>query len=331
MKAVIINKTGGPEVLQLQEVDNPGISNPTDVLVNLKAAGINPIDTKLRRGLYPMNHLPAILGCDGAGIVESVGPGVSRFKAGDEVFFFYGGLDNIAGNYAEKIVVDERFIIKKPEAMDFIHAAAAPLVSLTAWEALYDRAGIESGQTVLIHAGAGGVGHVAIQLARLAGARVCTTISSEEKEKFVRQLGAEHTINYRKADVVQEVMDWTEGKGVDIVMDNVGGAVTQQSFSAVKTYGDIVTLLLPDAKTDWTIARQRNLRFSFEVMLTPLIAGLVDAQRHQTWILEQCAALMQEGKLTVHVGAMLPLSEAAQAHALIEQGSTTGKIVLEIN
>jgi NADPH2:quinone reductase len=328
---MLMTATGGPEVLQLQEIDKPVITSPTEVLVKLKAAGINPVDSKLRRGLYPVDHLPAVLGCDGAGVVDEVGQEVTRFNPDDEVYFFHGGVGSIQGNYAEYIVLDERFVARKPASLDFIHAAAAPLVLLTAWESLHDRARIQDGYTVLIHAGAGGVGHVAIQLAKQARALVCTTIGSDKKAAFVHDLGADMSINYKQQDFVAAVMDWTGGRGVDIAMDNIGGDIIEATFPAVSHYGDMVTLLQPDASVDWTVARQRNLRFSMEIMLSPLLFNLEEAQKHQTWILEQCATLFDEQKLTIHVSQVLPLEKAAEAHTLIEKGSTTGKLVLSID
>jgi len=331
MRAVLINKTGGTDVLELQEISIPAINQPTDVLVKLKAAGVNPVDAKFRRGMYPINQFPAILGCDGAGVVEKTGKGVSRFKPGDEVFFFHGGIGTGPGNYAEYIVLDECFIAKKPKSIDFIHAAALPLIFITAWETLHDRAHIQSGQTVLIHAGAGGVGHIAIQIAKQAGAKVCTTISSNEKAEFVKKLGADYVINYKQQNFVDAVMQWTDGKGVDIAMDNVGGEIIQATFPAIRYYGDMITLLQPGADIDWTIARQRNLRFSFEIMLSPLLFNLKDAQRHQTWILEESAKLLDKGQLNIHISHILPLDKVVEAHKLIETGSITGKIVLTID
>ena len=330
MKAIVMNETGGPEVLQLQEIPKPVISKPSEVLVKLKAAGINPVDAKFRRGMYPVNQFPAILGCDGAGVIEDTGTDALRYKPGDEVYFFHGGIGTGPGNYAEYIVLDENLVARKPASCDFIHAAALPLIFITAWEALHDRARIQSGQTVLIHAGAGGVGHVAIQVAKAAGAKVCTTISSEEKATFVKKLGADFIINYKQQDFVDAVMQWTDGKGVDVAMDNVGGHLIEATFPAVKHFGDIVTLLQVPDNMDWTVARQRNLRFSFEIMLTPLLFSLEEALRHQTRILEQCTTLVDEKCLHVHVSDVLSLEQAALAHQKIESGSTIGKIVLQI-
>lgn len=332
MKAVLMTAPGNPEVLQLQDVANPSVPvGETELLVRLRAAGVNPIDTKLRkRGTFYPEQMPAILGCDGAGIVEAVGTGVQKFRVGDEVYFCNGGLGAHQGNYAEYTTVDERFAAHKPTSVSFAEAAAAPLVLITAWEALYERGRLEPGEKVLIHAGAGGVGHVAIQLAKLKGANVCTTVSSQEKADFVKQLGADYPILYKQTDFVQAALDWTGGEGVDLAFDTVGGETFHKTFPAVRIYGDIVTILEPDANTVWKAARNRNLRIGLELMLTPMLQGILEAQLHHADILAECAKYIDAGKLKIHVSQELPLSEAAKAHQLIESGSTTGKIVLVI-
>ncbi|EHC08499.1 zinc-dependent alcohol dehydrogenase family protein [Fischerella thermalis] len=332
MKAVLMTAPGNPEVLQLQDVANPSVSvGETELVVRLRAAGVNPIDTKLRkRGTFYPDQMPAILGCDGAGIVEAVGTGVKKFRVGDEVYFCNGGLGAHQGNYAEYTTVDERFAAHKPTSVSFAEAAAAPLVLITAWEALYERGRLEPGEKVLIHAGAGGVGHVAIQLAKLKGANVCTTVSSQEKADFVKQLGADYPILYKQTDFAQAALDWTGGEGVDLAFDTVGGETFHKTFPAVRIYGDIVTILEPDANTVWKIARNRNLRIGLELMLTPMLQGILEAQQHHADILAECAKYIDAGKLKIHVSQELPLAEAAKAHQLIESGSTTGKIVLVI-
>lgn len=333
MKAVLMTAAGEPEVLQLQEVPEPQIQNDTQILVRLQAAGLNPLDTKLRRrGTFYSDQMPAILGCDGAGVVEAVGSGVQQFRVGDEVYFCAGGLgESGTGNYAQLTVVDERLVAHKPASLSFAEAAAAPLVLITAWEALYDRGRLEAGQRVLIHAGSGGVGHVAIQLAKLRGAEVCTTVGSQDKARLVRQLGADHPILYKQTDFVQAALDWTEGEGVDLAFDTVGGKTFYDTFPAVRVYGDVVTILEPDpAYFNWKTARSRNLRISFELMLTPMLQGLVEAQQHQAEILKQCASWIDEGKLKIHLSQTFPLQDAAAAHKALEAGSTTGKIVLLI-
>ncbi|NJR21095.1 MAG: zinc-dependent alcohol dehydrogenase family protein [Richelia sp. CSU_2_1] len=333
MKAIALLTPGNPEVLQLQEIPAPTLQKSTDVLVRLRAAGVNPIDTKLRsRGTFYPQQTPHVLGCDGAGVIEAVGAGVRDFQVGDEVFFCSGGLGGPHGNYAELAVVDERFIAKKPAALSFAEAAAAPLVLITAWESLYDRARLQAGQKVLVQAGAGGVGHVAIQLAKLQGAEVCATVSSETKAEFVRQLGADRVIFYKDTDVISEVLAWTDGEGVDIGFDTVGGETFYKTIPAVKIYGDVVTILEPDpALGNLKTARTRNQRISLELMLTPMLQNLVEEQQQQAKILQQCARLCDRNLLKIYVSQTFSLEEAAAAHKLLETGSVTGKIVLLIS
>ncbi len=332
MKAIVFETPGSPSVLRLQDIPAPTIQTETEVLVRLRAAGLNPIDTKLRsRGTFYPEKTPHVLGCDGAGVVEAVGAAVQSFQVGDEVFFCNGGLGGSIGTYAEFAVVDERFLAIKPAALSFAEAAAAPLVLITAWESLYDRGRMQPGQKVLILAGAGGVGHVAIQLASLQGAEVCTTVSSETKAEFVKQLGADSVILYKNTDVVDEVLTWTQGQGVDLAFDTVGGETFYQTIPAVKIYGDLVTILEPDpALGNLKTARMRNLRISLELMLTPMLQGLVEEQEQQAKILQQCARLCDRNLLKIHVSQTFPLAQAQAAHELLETGSVTGKIVLEI-
>jgi NADPH2:quinone reductase len=328
MKAILMTAAGKPDVLELQEVPQP-IPINKEILVQILAAGVNPIDTKLRqRGTFYPEQMPAILGCDGAGIVEAVGSDVEKFHVGDEVYFCYGGLGGNAGNYAEYTIVDERFVAFKPKSISFAQAAAAPLVLITAWEALYERGRLEPGEKVLIHAGAGGVGHVAIQLAKLKGAEVATTVSSLEKANFVTKLGADKVIFYQETDFVTSALDWTNGEGVDLVFDTVGGDTFEKSFPAVRVYGDIVTILEPKANTVWKVARNRNLRIGLELMLTPMLLGNVEALIHHGEILQQCANWIDADKLKIEVSQTFPLAEAAKAHAVIESGSLQGKLVL---
>lgn len=331
MKAIAFNTPGDPQVLQVQEWPQPKIQTGRELLVRLKAAGVNPIDTKLRgRGTFYPERMPAILGCDGAGIVEAVGDEVQHFQVGDEIYFCNGGIGADPGNYAQFTTLDERFAAPKPVSLSFAEAAAAPLVLITAWEALYDRAQLDSNQQVLIQAGAGGVGHVAIQLAKLRGARVCTTVSSEAKADFVQQLGAEAVILYPQTGVVQAALDWSGGQGVDVGFDTVGGEIFYQTIDAVKPYGDVVTLLEPGPEGNWKTARQRNHRISYELMLTPMLQGLMTPQQHQAQILADCSRLFDAGQLQIHLSQTFPLTEAAAAHKLLQTGSMSGKISLVI-
>lgn len=329
MKAVVMTAAGGPSVLQVQELPLPELQSDTEVLVRLHAAGINPIDTKLRqRGTFFPDQMPAVLGLDGAGIVEAVGARVREFHIGDEVYFCNGGLGAHPGTYAEYATIEECFLTHKPKTLSFAEAATLPLVAITAWEALFDRARLRAGQRVLIQAGAGGVGHIAIQLAKQAGAMVCTTVSTEEKVAFVKQLGADEVIRYTLDDPVVRVMKWTEGKGVDVSFDTVGQQVLSQCFAATRYCGDVVSLLAPSQDTVWKVARDRNLRFSFELMLTPLLQNLSEAQIAQTEILRQCAQWVDQQRLTVHLAQTFPLEQAAEAHRQLEAGGFVGKLAL---
>ena len=327
MKALVMTAAGTPDVLQVRDLPTP-TPKGRQLLVRLKAAGINPLDTKLRaRGTYFPERMPAILGCDGAGLVEATGPDAQQFKTGDAVYFCNGGIGGHPGTYAEYALVDERYAAAKPQTLSFAEAAAAPLVLITAWEALHDRAGLQPERRVLIHAGAGGVGHVAIQLAHQHGALVCTTVSGSDKARFVGALGVDYVVDYRDNDFVEAVNDWSNG-GVELAFDTVGGATFQRSVHCVRHYGDLVTLLQPGGDMDWKEARLRNLRVSFELMLTPMVYGLSTAQQHQADILRRCAELFDAGKLRIHLARTFPLEQAAEAHRVIEAGGMTGKLAL---
>jgi len=331
VQAIVMTQAGKPDVLELRDTTTPVISGKNEIRVRVHAAGVNPVDAKLRsNGTYFPEQMPAIPGCDGAGIIEAVGDDVTRFNPGDEVYYCYGGLGRRGtGSYAEYAVVDEACAAHKPKCLSFVEAAAAPLVLITAWESLFDRARMAAGHKVLTHAGAGGVGHVAIQLAKIAGAEVAATVSSKEKTAFVARLGADKIINYRQEDFLQAVLDWTDGEGVDIAFDTVGGDTFTKTIPAVRFYGNLVCILQAPEHADWKAARLRNLCISQELMLSPQVFGIKSAARHQGHILSRCARWFAEDKLKVHVARCLPLAEAASAHVLIEQGGMIGKIVLE--
>jgi NADPH2:quinone reductase len=330
MKAILMTETGVADGLQLANIEEPEITQTTEVKIKIKAAGINPIDTKIRRnGTFYQQPLPAVLGCDGAGEIVSVGDAVTEYEVGDQVWFCHGGLGKEQGNYAEYTVIDSRWIALKPKSSNFIEAAAMPLVLITAWGALFDRGNLQPGETVLIHAGAGGVGHIAIQLAKLKGAKVIVTVSSEEKAKFTKLLGADHTIIYSDCNVVNEVSRLTENKGADLVIDTVGGDVFRQSISSAAYFGRLITLLDPGEQS-LAEARMKNLLIGFELMLAPILKNLDRARDRQVVILQQCAQWVEQGKLKVHVSEVFSLEQTAIGHALIEQGHVTGKLVLEM-
>ena len=330
MKAIVMTAVGAAEVLKCQDIAEPEITRATEVKIKVQAAGVNPVDTKVRRhGLLFEKALPAILGCDGAGVIVEIGADVSQFKVGDKVWYCHGGLGREPGSYAEYSVIEQRWLSLSPQSFSFVEAAAAPLVLITAWGALFERGGLQAGQTVLIHAGAGGVGHVAIQLAKLKGARVIVTVSSEQKADFVKGLGADDVINYKDTDFVAAVNELTLGQGADLVFDTVGAEVFKASIAATAHFGRLITLLDP-GQQDLTEARLRNLLIGFELMLTPMLRDLPTARDQHVDILKQCALWIDQGLLKLHVSKVLPLESAIEAHQLIETGHTIGKIVLSL-
>jgi len=333
MKAVTLTGAGGTDMLKLMEVPDPVLSDPQAVLVRLHAAGLNPVDYKLRRkgGFYP-DRLPLILGCDGAGVVEAVGDAVTRFAVGDEVYFFNGGMGgDEQGNYAELTAVHQDYLAAKPESLSMVEAASVPLVWLTAWEALFDRYALQAGDTVLIHGGAGGVGYIAVQIAKQTRATVITTISSPEKEAFARSIGADYCINYREQDFAAATLQLTDGRGADMVFDVVGGQVFADSFPAARIFGHVVTLdEINFTKEAAGIAKLRNLSLSYELMLTPMHFKMHEARVRQTRMLEEATRMIDGGQIRIVVNKVFPLDEAGRAHESLEGGHSTGKTVIKI-
>lgn len=331
MKAILMTATGEVEVLQLSEVEKP-VPGPNDLLVRVAAASVNPLDTKIRRNhlFYPGNF-PAVLGCDGAGNVAAVGSQVTRFRPGDAIYFFSQGLGKEPGAYAEFTVVHEDHAASRPATLSMTQAGAVPLVLVTAWEALIDRAGLQKGERVLIHAGAGGVGHLAIQLARNAGARIATTARGSEKAGFVRSLGAEEVIDYTKEDFVERTIAWSGGHGADLVLDTVGGETFVKSLNAVRPYGRVATLFstvcdLPVIAS----ARRRNLSIFYQQSTGPMLLGDHAQRCRQTAILDAASSQFDSGLLQIKIGRVMPLADAASAHRVVEEGRVCGKVVLEV-
>jgi NADPH:quinone reductase len=329
MRAVLMTAVGGPEVLEVAEVPEPEVVDARDVRVRLRAAGINPVDYKLRSGGTIGGSLPAVLGWDGAGLVDQVGSEVTRFRPGDEVYFCDGGFGPTPGTYQEAKVLDEAFIARKPSRLSFVEAAAAPLVTITAWEAVVERARVTKGQCVLVQAGAGGVGHMSVQIARIAGARVATTVSGEDKSALAASLGAELLIDYRREDVEEKLRKWTGTVGADVVHDTVGGKTFTACFSLVRPYGDLVS----NVESPWEDEaieemHNRNLRVSFTWMPAPSVFGWHDQRERQRAILERAGEHFDSGRLRVQVAATYPLDRAADAHRALEAGDIVGKAVL---
>lgn len=332
MKAITLTTAGTASALLLEEVAKPELINSNQVLLRIKAAGINPIDTKIRQSpeRFPV-QLPAILGCDGAGIIEETGSAVTDFQVGDEVYFCQPPFHNRQGSYAEFTVVEESLLAHKPKSLSFVEAAAVPLVLITAWESLYERARLSRGDTVLIHAGAGGVGHQAIQLARQKGAKVITTVSTMEKAIIAEAMGANKTIIYKEKDFVEEVKRWTKGEGVDLVLDTVGGELTKQSLACIKLYGDLVTILQVPADLDWGLARKKNIRICQELMLSPTLLNNDKAMARQGQILKKAQPLFDSEKLRIQVDKTFTLAEVAEAHCYLEEAHPAGKVVLTMD
>ncbi|MEU6313391.1 NADP-dependent oxidoreductase [Streptomyces sp. NPDC047014] len=306
MRAIVVNEWGGPENLVEREIDRPepGLG---EVLVRVHAAGVNPVDWKTRASgaLITWGETP-IVGWDVSGTVEAVGPGVTLWAPGDEVY----GMPHFprqAGAYAEYVVAPARHFARKPASLDHVQAAALPLAALTAWQALVDTAGVTAGQRVLVHAAAGGVGHLAVQIAKARGAYVIGTASAA-KHEVLRELGADELIDYRSADFAEAVAD------VDVVLDALGGDTAERSLKVLRPGGHLVSLPGPDS-----------------------VPSGVDAV-HASWVLvepdpkglEAIAELADKGLLKPLVETVLPLAEAARAHEIGEQGRTTGKIVLTV-
>jgi NADPH:quinone reductase len=331
MSAIVATRPGGPEVLERRDVPLAWPGRAHDVLVRLRAAGVNPADLYFRQfGPYIPSDSPLVLGHDGAGLVEAVGRSVRTVEPGESVCFCNGGIGGAPGTYAEFAVVPDFQLVRIPEHVDFIRAAALPLVAITLWEALYDRAKLRRGEHVLIHAGAGGTGHIGIQLAQLRGARVATTVGSEAKAELAAELGAELAIRYRERDFVEASREWSGGLGLDVALDNVGAEVMQRTCRAMAPYGRVVTLMgMPGDDGDGT-AYNANLSVHNVMMLTPMWRGLKPRLRGQAERARRAIDLVAAGRLRVVVDRVFRWSEAAEAHRHLAEGRALGKVVLSM-
>ena len=305
MKAIRVHEHGGPEVLKVEEasVPQPGKGQ---MLVRVHAAGVNPVDVSVRRGGFGRGQLPYTPGYDVSGVVATVGEGVTKFKPGDEVFA-YKNLQE-PGAYAEYALVRETEAAIKPKEISHADAAGVPLVALTAWQALFDKGKLEKGQTVLIHAGAGGVGTMAVQLAKWKGARVIAT-ASEANHAFLRELGADETIDYSTENF------WEKVKDVDVVLDPIGGETQERSYEVLKRGGRLVSIIQPPSQEK---AREHGVEATI---------FLVQPSAEQ---LGEIGKLLAEGKVRPVTSHRFPLSKASKAHEQSETRHTRGKIVLEV-
>jgi NADPH:quinone reductase-like Zn-dependent oxidoreductase len=307
IRKVRIHRFGGPDVLQVDDVE-PSLPDASQVLVRVKAASINPVDFKIRNGQYPAvkeDRLPYTLGRDVSGIVDKCGAQAMQFKVGDEVL----GMVGIAGGgYAEKVVLDQQALARKPPLIDHPHAAAIPLAAQTAWQGLFRHGQLKRGQSVLIHGGSGGVGHFAVQFAKAKGARVLTTVSTDNVE-FARGLGADVVIDYKTQCFEEQAQD------LDMVFDLIDGETRERSWKLLKRGGVFVSTLTEPSQETATRHGVRALRYTVEANGGEL-AEIVD--------------LVVSGKVKPHVQKTFRLVEASQGIAMVEHGGSVGKIVLSL-
>lgn len=323
-----IREFGTPDVFTPAEVDTPTPA-ARQIRVRQVASSVNPVDTKLRQAgpaIAPV--LPAVLGCDVAGFVDAVGPGVTRFVEGDAVYGCAAGVKGRDGAYGEYVIVDAELMAPKPEALDWRQTAALPLVTITAWEALIDRCRVRPGDHVLIHGGAGGVGHIALQIAKAQGARVATTISSADKADIAHRLGADETINYKQEAVADYVERLTAGRGFDVVFDATGGSDIATSFAGVRVNGQVATIV-SQYEADLTPMHVKSLTLHTIFMLTAMLNGVEPA--HHAEILTRAARLADAGQLRPMLDERrFHLNDLAAAHTHLETGAAVGKIVIDI-
>ncbi|QEI06736.1 zinc-dependent alcohol dehydrogenase family protein [Pigmentiphaga aceris] len=318
MQAALLTSFGGPEAFELRDVPKP-VPQAGQVLVRVHATSINPLDYQVRRGDYAsLVPLPVITGHDVSGVVEAVGPGVTAFSPGDEVWYTPQIFDG-PGSYAEYHVAAESIVGMKPQSLSHLEAASLTLVGGTVWEALVARAALRVGESILIHGGAGGVGHVAIQIAKAMGARVFTTVRPANFE-FVRNLGADVLIDYQQESYVDAVMRETGGRGVDVVFDTIGGDTLSTSADVLAQLGRVVTIVDTAAPQNLLQAWAKNASYHFVFT------------RQNRGKLDEVSALVERGQLRPHVGAVYPLADIAQAHARLESrdNGLQGKIAIAV-
>jgi len=325
MRAYVVEHPDG--AFMESEISRPAPA-AGQVLVRVHVSGVNPLDTKIRAGkaAHAKQPLPAVLGLDMAGVVEEVGLGVTTFRPGDEVYGMVGGVGGLQGTLAEFVVANAALLALKPKSLSMREAAALPLITITAWEGIVDRAKVHEGQKVLVHAGAGGVGHIAVQLAKASGAKVFATVSAD-KRNIVEGFGAT-PIDYRVLSTEEYVELHTGGEGFDVVYDTVGGATIDASFVSVKRYTGHAVSCLGWGTHSLAPLSFRGATYSGVFTLMPLLTGW--GQAHHGEILGEAAALVDAGKLKPLLNQQrFGVSEIDAAYALVESGAL-GKVVVEI-
>jgi NADPH:quinone reductase len=326
MQAAVLHAYNTP--LTLERIARPQ-AGPGQVLVQVKASGINPLDVKIAAGQagHARAVLPAVLGIDLAGVVTAVGAGVHGFQAGDEVYGMTGGIGGIQGSLAEYAAVDADLLALKPRNLSMREAAALPLIFITAWEGLVDRARIGAGQNVLVHGGAGGVGHIAVQIALAHGAQVFATGSAGQRQA-IEGYGAT-AIDYRAQTVEQYVAQHTDGAGFDIIYDTVGGATLDASFAAARQYHGHVVSCLGWGTHALAPLSFRAATYSGVFTLLPLLSG--KGRAHHGAILREATKLIEAGKVKVMLDdARYTLETVGDAHRAAQEGTARGKLVVEI-
>jgi NADPH:quinone reductase len=326
MRALVLENYNNPFVLA--EIARP-TAGKGQVLVQVMASGVNPLDTKIRSGnaAHAKVQLPAVLGMDLAGIVETVGPGVEAFKPGDKVYGLAGGIGGLQGSLAEFAAVDADLLALQPENISMREASALPLAFITAWEGLVDRAQVRAGHKVLIHAGAGGVGHVAVQVAHAAGAEVFATVSAE-KVAIAERFGAT-AINYQNTTLDEYLAEHTNGEGFDIVYDTVGGSTLDASFAAVRTYTGHALSCLGWGTHALAPLSLRGATYSGVFSLLPMLTG--KGRAHHGEILREATRMANAGRLKPLLDSRrFTLETALDAHRLVESGKALGKVVVDI-
>lgn len=330
MKAQIINKFGDVNVFELVNIPKP-IIKPGHVLVKVCATSVNQIDCKIRSGAVPAiaPEFPAVLNGDVAGIVEEIATDVSSFEIGDEIYGCAGGLKGSGGALAEYMLVDAKLIAKKPKSLSMEEAAALPLVTITAWDALFKKANLKDKQTILVHGGIGGVGHVAVQLAKYFGAIVYTTVTKNDDFELAKSFGATEVINAITEDVASYVTRLTHNTGFDVIFDTIGGPNLDKSLIAAAIDAKVVTTVSRSTH-DLTPMHSKSLSLHVVFMLLPL---LMDKGREEhSEILTKVAKIVDEGKLKPLIEQhQFNLETVADAHALLESGKAKGKVVISIN
>lgn len=327
MKAMVIRNYGGPEVFEVADVKRPEVKAGY-VLVKVIASSINPIETKIRSGLVPAitPAFPAILNSDFSGEIVSLGENVLQWNVGDEVFGCAGGVAQLQGALADYMLVDANLIAKKPSNIDHATAALFPLVSLTAWEALREKVRIHPGDKVLIQGAAGGVGHIALQLAKQLGAVVYGTVRNQKQAAIIRDLGADAAIFTETESVEEYVNQYTAGKGFDVILDPVGGTNLINSFKAVKYNGSVCTT---NARVtlDLGLIHAKAISLHAVFMLIPMVYN-IERDRHST-ILSTISQMIEKNQLRINRDErQFSFEQIGEAHQYVESGKALGKVSL---